>query len=107
MNAMSRRSLAKYAADGLSRGQSPIKLAKELASALVNAGKQSEAELLAGDIAYELENRGLLAVATVTSASTLSPSLRTQLSGAIKKLAGVQEVDLRTRVDKSVIGVVR
>lgn len=107
MAALSRRSLARYAAERLTRGQAPAKLAKELVVALVTSRRQNEVELLLGDIAYELENRGLLASATVTSATALNPSLRRQLVSQIKKLAHVKDVALHSQIDKKVIGGVR
>ena len=107
MAALARRKLAIYAADSLSSGRSPKQIAKELAAALAIQNKQSEVDLLLGDIAYELENRGLVVIASVTAVNSLSSSLHKELSSQIKKLSRVRDVIINEQIDKSVIGGLR
>lgn len=107
MAGLARRKLAIYATDSLSSGRSPKQIAKELAAALAIQNKQSEVDLLLGDIAYELENRGLVAIASVTAVNSLSNGLRKELSSQIKGLSHVRDVIINEQIDKSVIGGLR
>lgn len=107
MSSFSRRQLAHYAVERLLDGESPATLSKHLSAALTAAKKQKEADLLLNDIAHELESRGLLARATVTSASRLSPTLRKQLINKIEKAAKVREVVLTENIDEDVIGGIK
>jgi len=107
MAVLSRRQLAGYAAGQLLDGRSPRSLSKELAAVLINSRRANQAELLADDIAYELESSGRAANATITSAHAVGEQLRKQISGFIKKSAGVDDVIINERIDESVIGGVR
>jgi F-type H+-transporting ATPase subunit delta len=107
MAALSRRQLASYAAGQLLDGRGPRSLSKELAAVLVNSKRTNQAELLADDIAYELETSGRVANATVTSAHAIGEQLARQISGFIKKSAGVQDVIISEQIDESLIGGVR
>jgi F0F1-type ATP synthase delta subunit len=107
MSGVSRRRLAEYAADQLLDGQPTHKITKELAAVLMATNKSKDAELLAQDIAWELENRGELASADVISAIELSGSLRQELSKFIKQAAKVNNVALQEEVDESVIGGIK
>ncbi len=104
---VSRRSLARYGADQLLRGTAARIVAKHLAAALIDGQRQKEAQLLLADINYELQSRGRLAAATVTTAGQLSASLRSEIVSLVKKIAQVQQVILSEQVDKSIIGGVR
>jgi F0F1-type ATP synthase delta subunit len=104
MAKLSRRSLAIYGADQLLANKTPGKVAKELASVLVASRRQNQAEQLVDDIAWELEKRGRMANAQVTSARALSDALRKQVTTHIKTAAKVQQVILNEVVDQSVIG---
>jgi F0F1-type ATP synthase delta subunit len=104
MAKLSRRALAIYGADQLLANKKPDAVAKELASVLIASRRQNQAEQLVDDIAWELETRGRIANAQVTSARTLSDTLRKQISAHIKASAKVQQVLLDEIVDKSVIG---
>ena len=104
---LSRRMLAVYGADQLLANKKPGLVAKELASVLVASRRQNQAELLADDIAWELEQRGQVANAKVVSARALSENMRKQISAHIKKASGVGSVILNEEIDKSVIGGVR
>ncbi len=104
---LSRRQLASYAADQL-LGNKPMRaIAKELASILVASRRQNQTELLADDIAWELEYRGKAANAQVTIAHSLSQQLHREIIAHIKKAAGVEQVIINQHIDKSVIGGVR
>jgi F0F1-type ATP synthase delta subunit len=101
---LSRRQLAKYAANELLKGALAEKLARQLGAVLVEAKRTNEAELLARDVAWELERRGKIANANITSATPLSESLREELAKFIKETAKVDEVNLQENIDKSVLG---
>ena len=79
-------------------------LAAHLAAALIASGRRKEVELLLADIDEELENRGLLARAQLTSAHPLSLKLKEEISAQLKRMTGVKEVVMQEEVDKSVIG---
>lgn len=104
---VSRRALARYAADQLLAGTTAQVVAKHLAATLLDSQRQKEADLLLADINYELQNRGRLAAATVTTASQLSAGLRSEIAGLVKKSAKVQQVILTEQIDKNIIGGVR
>src|SRR3989344_6103635 len=104
---ISRRSLARYAADQLLGGSSAKNIAQHLAAALIASRSEKAAPLLLDDINYELQSRGHLASATVTSAYPLSTSLKNEVTGLVKKLAAVRQVILAEQIDKTVIGGVR
>jgi len=107
MAVLSRRQLAGYGAQQLLDGRPPKSLSKELAAVLVSSKRVSQAELLADDIAYELETSGQASNITVTSAHLLGEQLRKQISAFVKKSAGVQEVIISEQIDESIIGGVR
>jgi F0F1-type ATP synthase delta subunit len=104
---LSRRQLAQYAADELMAGVSTEKIARQLAAVLANSKRAHESELLARDIAWELERRGKIASANITSVTPLSESLRNNLAIFIKDAAKVDEVNLQETIDKSVLGGVK
>jgi F0F1-type ATP synthase delta subunit len=104
---LSRRQLAEYAATKIINGTSHQELSAQLAAVLKESKRTNEAELLSRDIAYELETRGKVASAHITSANELSESLRTDIKEFIKQTANVDEVNLQENVDKSVLGGVR
>ena len=107
MSVLSRRQLAEYAANQLLDGQSAKKLAAGLAAVLVETRRTHEAEFLVQDITWELERRGKLAQAQVTSATPLTNDLRKELEKLIKIKAQVERVSLEENVDKSVLGGMR
>jgi F0F1-type ATP synthase delta subunit len=104
MTHISRRQLAEYAANELLAGISSEKIARQLGAVLAETKRAHEAELLVRDIAWELERRGKVASANVTSATPLSELLRAELEKFIKVSAEVDEVNLQENIDKSVIG---
>jgi len=107
MAVLSRRQLAAYAANELLANKRVGSVAKELAAVLVNSRRANQAELLAQDIAWELERRGTAANASVTAAHELSDQLRKQIAAFVKKSAKVDQVIIDEVIDKSVIGGVR
>ena len=107
MIGISRRRLGEYAADQLLAGHSVRKIARELAAVLIETNKSKDAELLAQDISWQLENRGKLANAEVTSTTELNDSLRSELAKFIKQEAKVDQVALQEEIDEAVIGGVR
>lgn len=107
MASLSRRQLAVYAADQLLSNQRASTIAKELAAVLVNSRRAGQAELLAQDIAWELESRGKAANATVTTTTELSEQLRKQVRDFVSKSARVEQVIINENIDKAVIGGIR
>ncbi len=107
MSRVSRRSLAKYAADQLLAGTNVKKLSKNLSAVLAEDYKVAEYQLLVDDILWELEQRGELASATVTSAHELSANQQNQLKKNISSAAGVKDVVIETKVDKGLLGGIR
>lgn len=107
MNKISRRSLARYGVDQLLAGIPARTVAKHLAAVLIDNKRQKEAPLLLDDINYELQNRGRLAVATVTTANELSVKLRAEVTVLVKKSSKVQQVLLSEKIDKNIIGGLR
>ena len=103
MSSFSRRQLAKYAVDGIIAKQPMSALSSHLAAALIGNKRQKEIELLLRDIDQELEERGLLARAQLTSAYPLSSKLRQEISAKLKKMTGVKNVVLQEQIDKSAI----
>ncbi|MBI4033612.1 F0F1 ATP synthase subunit delta [Candidatus Saccharibacteria bacterium] len=100
----SRRQLARYAVDEMLAKRSAKSIAASLAAALVASRRRNEAELLLSDIEIELEERGLLTTAKVTSAYPLPAELKKDLATRLKKLTNTKEVILDERVDKGVLG---
>src|SRR4051812_31924528 len=88
-------------------GRQSAALAERLAAALIVSKKTKEAELLLSDIDRELEDRGLVAQAHVTSAHELSDDLRRELVAKIKEITKVKEVITSNNVDKEVLGGAR
>jgi F-type H+-transporting ATPase subunit delta len=107
MNKISRRALARYAVEQLDKGESSAKLAEYLAGALVESGRAGEVDYLVGDIAWELERRGVLATTRIVSATPLTNELETQLKQQLKKTIGARDVVLDKKLDESIIGGLR
>jgi F0F1-type ATP synthase delta subunit len=107
MTHLSRRQLAEYAVDKLLSGMGITEIATQLAAVLKETHRSQEAELLVRDIAWELETRGKVANAYITSATPLSESLRSDLLSFIKNAAGVDRVSFEENIDRSVLGGVK
>lgn len=105
---ISRLALARYGTEQLLSGKKPeAEIARELAAVLIDSSRVDELELLLDDIAWELESRGKLARADVTTASALSEKHREQIEGYVKRSAGVEHVVINEITDKSVVAGVR
>jgi F-type H+-transporting ATPase subunit delta len=107
MNKVSRRSLAAWAADQLIKGESSANVAKHLAAVLDENNMATQIEFLVNDIAWELEERGELAIGKVTSANPLSKELESVIASQIKQATKARSVVLQKNIDKSVVGGVR
>lgn len=107
MTNVSRRILARYAAEQLLNGASAKKLGDELVAVLDAQKMLGQAEQLANDINYELEVRQELAVSHAASARPLSAETVSEIERAIKHATGARHVSLSTEVDKSLIGGLR
>lgn len=104
MISLSRRQLAHFAVEQLTSGRSMQKISRQLAAVLVATNKRKEAELLLNDIAQELESRGLMANAKVTTATPLPAGLRAELIAQIEKAAKVRRAVIYEEISKDVIG---
>lgn len=104
MISFSRRQLARYAVEEMMAGKRLSVLTENLAAALIASGRRKEVELLLSDIDQELEDRGLVARAHITSARQLSAELQHELSAKIKKMAGVKDVVITHDIDEKVLG---
>ena len=104
---ISRRQLADYIIEHLVKGRPRHQLSKSVAAALIATKNKNQTDLLMEDVAHELENRGLLAHAKVTTATQLTDNLRRQLKHQLKKAVGVKNVILEEEIDESVIGGIR
>ncbi len=107
MNKISRRSLAHWASDELMDGRPAGKVAKHLAAVLIQTNMVDQADFLTSDIIWNLEQRGTLAIAKVTSAYPLPQKLQSALSAQIKKTTKARDVVLEKTIDKSVLGGIR
>lgn len=107
MATFSRRQLAIYGVNQLISKQSPTNISAHLAAALISSKRQKDAELLLDDIAEQLEDRGVLTQATVTSATALGPKLREQLAKQVRSATKVEHVFLEEEIDPMVIGGIR
>ena len=107
MSKISRRALARYGAQQLLAGKPADVVAKYLAAALASAAMTDQVDFLLGDISWELENQGQLAVGHIVSARSLSSQLQETIRNEVKLAAKTKAVLLEERIDKSVIGGVR
>lgn len=104
MNAPSRRQLADYAVAQLLSKKPIIQVARQLAAVLVVNKSHKEADLLAADIAGELERSGLLAYTKVTTATPLSDHLRRLITSQLKQKTKVSQVLLDEQLDEAILG---
>ncbi len=98
-----RRRLAVFAANAIIDGTRP-NIIQELAALLIEERREREATLLAREIEDDLSTRGIV-VATVTSAHSLSDSLRHEIAALVSRPTDI--VKLREVIDASVVGGVR
>lgn len=107
MSGYSRRQLAKYAADELQAGRSARQLAQQLAAVLAGSSRGKQADLLIADIYRELEDRGLVARAVVSTAYPLNASQESKLETALKRAVAVDKILIDKIVDPSLLGGVK
>lgn len=107
MHKLSRRELARWAAEELIAGRPARDVARHLAAVLAESGRTSQVGFLIGDITWQLEQRRALAVGHVTSAVSLGQQLEEALAARIKEVTKVDKVLVETEIDKSVIGGIR
>lgn len=87
---LSRRVLAKHAAERLARGEAVV--IDELAALLVSEGREREADILVRDIEDQLARDGQLVV-TIESARKVDDSVRQQVAKLFpKKTVHIREV---------------
>lgn len=98
-----RRRLAVFTANAIIDGTRP-NIIQELAALLIEERREREATLLAREIEDDLSTRGIV-VATVTSAHSLSDSLRHEIATLVSRPTDI--VKLREVIDASVVGGVR
>ena len=103
----SRRQLAKFAVDEMAKKSSISDISIHIAAVLILSGRKKEIELLIADIEQQLEDRGLLVRARITSAFPLSEELNQEISSQLKKLADVEEVVLVSLIDRGVLGGIK
>lgn len=99
---LSRRKIARYAADAIVDHGLDAGLLETVAAYLVDTRRVRETELVVRAIQQELVDRGVT-IAEVTSAYPLDQQLRER----IQRLVGTDRVYLREIVDPSVLGGVR
>ena len=99
---LSRHKIAIYAVDRLMSGKQHHDVLKEVAAYLVEARRTRELDLLVRDIEAEFADRGTV-VAEVTSARALTDALKKQVA----QLVGAKSLQVREKIDPSVIGGVR
>lgn len=104
---LSRRVMARYAADQLLAGKPVKHLANELVAVLTMQKSQAQLEQLMADIQAELENRGQLAIVKATVAYALTPELKAEIESAVKLATSVKHVSLDETVDKTMLGGLR
>ena len=100
----SRRELSVYAVNQLTCGQTPQRLARHLAAALISSGKGKDADLLIDDFMAELERRELLTGLTISSANKLSAEPKKYLVQYVKQTTGAKEVLVSEKVDSALLG---
>ena len=99
---LSRRKIANYVADNVSKGVATDNVIAEVAAYLVDSRRTRELQLVVRAIEDELAARGEV-IANVTTARTLDDSLKQ----AVESVLGAKTIHLRESVDASVIGGVK
>ncbi len=102
---LSRRSLALYVADNLSKG-SKAPVIKHLAGYLVESRRTKELDLIVRDVVFFLSQKGMVS-ATVTSAFDLSTETKKAIEQLIKSQTKATKIDLSSQIDPSVLGGVK
>lgn len=98
---LSRRLLAQYVADGLSKGDK--KAVKRLAAYLVETRRTKEASLIARDIEYLLARQGTI-LGTITSAFPLEKKAVAAIEASLASTTKAERVTLTNEVNEALIG---
>jgi len=104
MQTLSRRSLARYAANSMVAGVPSAEIARHLGAALIETKKTKQLAQLIEDIAYELEERKLAAHAQITTAHVIDEQIRKQIENFIAKQTGAKQVTLSENLEPALIG---
>jgi F-type H+-transporting ATPase subunit delta len=99
---LSRRKIAKYVADNVSKGVAVDEVISEVAAYLIDSRRTRELALVVRAIEDELADRGEV-IANVTTARTLDDSLKK----SVESLVRAKTIHLRESIDESVIGGVK
>jgi F0F1-type ATP synthase delta subunit len=99
---LSRRKIAKYVADNVSKGVAVDEVISEVAAYLIDSRRTRELALVVRAIEDELADRGEV-IANVTTARTLDNSLKK----SVESLVRAKTIHLRESIDESVIGGVK
>jgi F-type H+-transporting ATPase subunit delta len=99
---LSRRKIAKYVADNVSKGVAADEVISEVAAYLIDSRRTRELALVVRAIEDELADRGEV-IANVTTARTLDDSLKK----SVESLVRAKTIHLRESIDESVIGGVK
>lgn len=103
---LSRRSLAKYAAEYLIAGKSQKDISQQLAAYLISTRRTSELDVIIRDIQFYLAENGHIAGA-VTSAHTLTAETVKAIESFAKQKTGAKSVSLDRNVDEALIGGIK
>ncbi len=98
---LSRRLLAQYVADGLSKGDK--KVMPQLAAYLIEQRRTKEASLIARDIEYRLASQGTI-LGTVTSAFPLEQKAMAAIEATVAKTTKAQRVTLTNEINEALLG---
>ncbi len=101
---LSRRALAGYAAQQLLDGKTAV--LQQLAAYLIEVRRTKEVDLLVRDIEHALAASGVV-VADIASAREVTATLRTAIVAYITKATSADDVQVRSRIDTSLVGGVR
>ena len=107
MRHLSRRSLARWAANQITSGTDEKAIVDQLAATLIASRRENQADMLARDVAYELERSGQLGTATITTRYPLSADMRSVLQRQIAQATATKSMQLDEKIDPTVIGGVR
>lgn len=104
MARLSRRRVARYAAEKLAAGSKTI--LKEVAAYLITEGRTNEVDLVAHDIEVALEHHGHV-LGRVSVARELNSATQTVITQLIKKETGAHDIQLLIERDESLIAGIK
>ena len=103
MKSLSVKQLANYTVEQLENGASWSLLTKQIAAELETSSRRKQVDQVVSEIAFELENRQLLAIATVHTAIPLGTATRQKIESFIKKETGVKSVKIESVINPSIL----